>query len=54
MFGLDDTGYGLNPGNMDFHQSVALLHPNLVLKFPHLKDIDDVDPLDISEIERGK
>ena len=44
MFGLADTGDGLNLENMDYHQSVAERHTNLVLKFAYLKDLDNVDP----------
>ena len=43
MFGLDDTGAELNLGNMEYHQSVAKLHPNLVSIFLYLKDMDNMD-----------
>ena len=33
---------------MDYHQSVAERQPNLVLKLAYLKDMDNLDPLDIS------
>ena len=51
MFGLFDTGTGLNLVNMDYHQPVTERHPNLVLKFEYLKDLDDVDPFNISGVD---
>ena len=51
MYFLDNTGYGLNPGNLEYHQSVSERHPNLVLKFAYLKDMDDVDPSNINEVD---
>ena len=45
---LANTGSGLNLVNMEYHQSVAEHNPKLELKIPHLKDLDDVDPLNIS------
>ena len=54
MFGLADTGDGLNLENMDYHQSVAERQPNLVLKLAYLKDMDNLDPLDISWVYGGK
>ena len=54
MYGLADTGASLNLGNLEYHQSVAERHPNLVLKFTYLKDLDDVDPFNISGIDGGK
>ena len=54
MSGLADTGAGLNLGNFEYHQSVAELHPNLVLKFSYLKDIDDVDSFNINGVYGGK
>ena len=54
MYGLADTGSGLNLGNIGYQQSVAERHLNLVLKFSYLKDMDDVDPLNISGVYRGK
>ena len=54
MFGLVDTESGLNFGNMFYHQSVAEIHPNLVLKFPYLKGIDNAHPLNISRVDGGK
>ena len=51
MSGLTDTGEGLNWRNLEYHQSVAYLHPNLLLNFAYLKDLDDVDPFNISRVE---
>ena len=53
MSGLANTGAGLNLENMEYHQSVVELHPNLVLKFSYLKDMDDVDSFNISEVDGG-
>ena len=39
---------------MYYHQLVAELHTNLVLKPVYLKDLDDVDTLNISEVGGGK
>ena len=54
MSGLADTGSGLNLENHGYNQSVAERHPNLVLKFAHLKDPEDVDLFNISVVEGGK
>ena len=54
MFVLTDTGAGLNSVNLYYHQLVAEHHPNLVLKFAYLKDMDDVDPFNIGGVGRGK
>ena len=54
MSGLDDTGVGLNLGNLEYHQSVTERHPNLVLKCEYLKDLEDIDPLNISRVDGGK
>ena len=54
MFGLVYKGAELDMGNLDYHQSVADRHPNLVLKFVHLNDLDNVDPFNISEVDGGK
>ena len=54
MFGLADTRAGFNLVNLEYHQSVAERHPNLVLKFVYLKDIDDVDPFNASGVDGGK
>ena len=51
---LDDPGSRLNLGNIEYHRSVAYHHPNLVLKFEYLKNLDDVDPLNISGVDGGK
>ena len=50
MFGLADTGVGLNFGNIGYHQSVVKHHPNLVLKFAYLEDLGDIDPFNISGV----
>ena len=54
MSGLADTGSGLNLGNIEYHQSVAGRHPNLVLKFVYLNNLEDVDPFNISGVDGGK
>ena len=54
MFGLSDTGTGLNLSNLDYHQSIVEHHLNLVLKFAYLKDLDDVELLNISGVDLGK
>ena len=54
MFGLDDTGYGMNLVNIYYHQSVAERYPNLVLKLTYMKDLYDVDPFNISGVDGGK
>ena len=54
MYGVCDVGAGLNLGNIERHQSVAERHPNLVLQFVYLKDLDDMDPFNISIIEGEK
>ena len=51
MSGLANTGAGLNLGNLEYHQSVAEHHPNLVLIFAYLTDLDDADPFNISGVE---
>ena len=38
---------------MDYHQSVAEFHLNLVLRFVNLKDLDDMDPFNISGVDEG-
>ena len=50
MSGLVDTVAGLNLINIDYHWSVAERHPNLVLKFAHLKYLEDVDSFNIKEV----
>ena len=54
MSGLADAGSGLNLGNLEYHQSVAERHPNLVLKILYLKDMENVDPFNISGVDGGK
>ena len=54
MFGLDDTGAGFNLENMDYHHLVAERHPNLVLKFVYLKDLENVIPFNIIVVDGGK
>ena len=44
----------MNLVNIDSHQSVVNHHPNLVQIFLYLKDMDDVDPFNISGVDRGK
>ena len=51
---LADTGSRLNLGNIEYHRSVSYHQPNLVLKFEYLKNLDDVDPLNISGVDGGK
>ena len=41
-------------GNFEYHQSVAESHPNLLLKFAYLKNLDDIDLFNISRVYRGK
>ena len=40
----------MNLLSIEYHQSVAELHPNLVLNLAYLKDMDDVDPFHISGV----
>ena len=54
MSSLAYTGFRLNLVNIEYHQSVAERHPNLVLKFAYLKDLEDVDPFNISEVDGGR
>ena len=54
MSGLDDTGAGLNLVNIEYHQSVVDLHPDLVLKLDYLKDLDCLDTFNISIVYGGK
>ena len=54
MSGLTDTGAGLNLGNIEYHHSVSDHHPNLVMEFVYLKDLDDMDPFNISGLYGGK
>ena len=50
MFGLANTGARLNFGNLNYHQSVTEHHPNLVLKFAYLNDLDNVYPFNIGGV----
>ena len=54
VFGLSNKGAGLNLVNLEYHQSVAERHSNLVLKFACLEDLEDVDPFNISGVDGGK
>ena len=54
MFEFANTGARLNKVNMDFHQSVAEIHPNLVPELAYFKDLDDMDPFNISGVDGGK
>ena len=54
MSGLANIGVGLNLVNLEYSKSVTERHLNLVLKSMSLKDLDDVDPLNISLVEGGK
>ena len=44
----------MNVGNLEYHQSVAESHPNLLLKFAYLKNLDDIDLFNIRRLHRGK
>ena len=50
---LSDIGSGLDLGNLYYHQSVSERHPNLVLKFSYLKNLEDVDLFNISGVDGG-
>ena len=54
MFGFSDTVYELNLINLEYHQSVARCLPNLVSEFSYLKDLDNVEPFNISEVNGVK
>ena len=54
MSGLANTGASLNLINLEYHQSLAESHPNLILKFVYLKDLYDVDPFNISGVDGRK
>ena len=49
-----DTRAGFNSGNLGYHQSVSEHHSNLVLKSAYLKDLDDVYPFNIIQVDGGK
>ena len=50
---LDDTGAVLNLVNIEYHLSFSEHQPNLVFKFEYLKDLDDVDSLNIILVDEG-
>ena len=54
MSRLADTGAQLNLVNIEYPQSVAERHTNLVLKFAYLKGMDDVEKFNIRRVDRGK
>ena len=54
MSSLADIGAGLNLGNIEYHQSIAERHSNLMLKFSYLKGLEDLDTFNISEVYGGK
>ena len=54
MSALTNIVSGSNLVNLYYHQSVAERHPNLVLNFSHLKDMEDGDPFNISGLDGGK
>ena len=43
IFGMEDSGAGLNLVNLDYRQSVVEQPSNLVLKFTYSKDLYNVD-----------
>ena len=51
IFGLADTADALNLGYLDYNQSVAERHPNLVLNFSYLKNMDNMDQLNVSGVD---
>ena len=50
-FFLADTVSRLNLGNVYYHRSVVECHPNLMLNFSYLKDLDEVDIFNISGLD---
>ena len=54
MSSLEEKGDRLNLGNIEYHQSVAEHHPNLVLKFEYLMYLEDVDLFNISGVDGVK
>ena len=54
MYELADIGSRLNLVHLKYHQSVAEHHPNLVLKFVYMKDLENVGPFNIRGVYRGK
>ena len=53
-FGLANIGNSLNLVNLDYRQSVSESHPNLVLKFSYLKDLENMNSFNISGVNGGK
>ena len=51
MFGLDDTRSRLNFVNLDYNQSVAERHPNFLLKYTYLEDLDNADTFNIRGVD---
>ena len=51
MSRLADTRAGSNLANLEYHQSVADLQPNLVLKFVYMKDMNVVDTFNLSGVD---
>ena len=49
-----DIVAGSHLGNMEYHQSVAERHLNLVLKFAYLDDMEDLYQFDISVLDVGR
>ena len=54
MFELADPGSRSNLINMDYHQSVSERHTNLVFKFEHFKDLNNMDPFNIIGVDEGE
>ena len=54
MLGLADTGSRFNLVKIYYHQLVTERHPNLVLNFAYLKDMDDVDTFNIIGVDGEK
>ena len=54
IYGLANTGDGFNLGNLEYRQSVAENHPNVLLKFAYMKDLDNMEPFNIRRVDGGK
>ena len=54
IFGMEDSGSGLNLVNLDYRQSVVEQPSNLVLKFTYSKDLYNVDLSSVSLLYGGK
>ena len=52
MFDFDNTGAGLNLGNLYNPKSFVEHHLNLELKISYLKDLDHVEPFKIKTKEK--